>query len=227
MSQEKERKRRKLYLVDADAPFVVPRSTLWYNKQRPITPSTSAAQPLTDALPDDAADTADTANCDENRQRGIGVAASSADTDDSALAYLSDAQPPRTTSEAGITSDDLFDDEQTEFVDAVSESGCSGEDSDHTDEERSDPANGPVPQFHDTELLAQCVRHFGNKTLPSSSTTLAEAVVLIMAFVVAHGLTWSAVDDLLKLVDALFGHRPSGLPRSKYLFRKLDRKSVV
>lgn len=78
-----------------------------------------------------------------------------------------------------------------------------------------------VPQFHDTELLAQCVRHFGNKTLPSSSTTLAEAVVLIMAFVVAHGLTWSAVHDLLKLVDALFGHRPSGLPRSKYLFRKL------
>ncbi|KAH7974577.1 hypothetical protein HPB49_017064 [Dermacentor silvarum] len=221
MSQEKERKRRKLYLVDSDAPFVVPSSTLWYNKQRPITPSTSAAQPLTDALPDDAADTADTANCDENRQRGIGVAASNADTDDSALAYLSDAQPPRTTSEAGITSDDLFDDEQTEFVDAVSESGCSGEDSDHTDEERSDPANGPVPQFHDTELLAQCVRHFGNKTLPSSSTTLAEAVVLIMAFVVAHGLTWSAVDDLLKLVDALFGHRPSGLPRSKYLFRKL------
>ncbi|KAH7978389.1 hypothetical protein HPB49_005439 [Dermacentor silvarum] len=171
---------------------------------RPITPSPWAAHPLTDALPGDAEDTADTANCDENRQRGIGEAASSADTDDSGLAHFSDAQPPRTIIEAVITSDDLFDDEQSQFVDAVSESGCSSEDSNHADEERSDPANGPVPQFNDTELLAQCVRHFGNKTLPSSSTALAEAVVLIMAFVVAHGLTWDLLIVIFHIVYAFF-----------------------
>ncbi|XP_049516681.1 uncharacterized protein LOC125942543 isoform X1 [Dermacentor silvarum] len=42
-----------------------------------------------------------------------------------------------------------------------------------------------------------------------------------MSFIAAHGLPWSAVDDLLKLVDALFGFQRSGLPQSKYLLRKL------
>lgn len=62
-----------------------------------------------------------------------------------------------------------------------------------------------MPPFDESELLAKCIAYFGTKTLPGSSTTLAVAIVLIMSFIIAHGLPWSAVDDLLKLVKALCG----------------------
>lgn len=75
--------------------------------------------------------------------------------------------------------------------------------SDECDSVSESESGGPplqddnVPVFDDAELLAQCVTDFGTKTLPGSTTTVAAAVFLIMSFVVAHGLTWSAVNDLL------------------------------
>ncbi|KAL1445244.1 hypothetical protein MTO96_045129 [Rhipicephalus appendiculatus] len=78
-----------------------------------------------------------------------------------------------------------------------------------------------VPSFDESQLLARCIADFGTKTLPGSATTIAVAVVLIMSFIAAHGLPWSAVDDLLKLVEALFGFQKCGLPQSKCLLRKL------
>ncbi|XP_075735380.1 uncharacterized protein LOC142776150 [Rhipicephalus microplus] len=78
-----------------------------------------------------------------------------------------------------------------------------------------------VPSFDESELLARCIADFGTKTLPGSATTIAVAIVLIMSFIAAHGLSWSDVDDLLKLVEALFGFEKCGLPQSKYLLRKL------
>ncbi|KAH6945703.1 hypothetical protein HPB50_009682 [Hyalomma asiaticum] len=200
-----DRKRRKVYLVDADAPFVVPRSTSWYSQQRTTPPSTStaqpAAQPLTDTADtedDDAAGTAD--------QQDIATAPGAGD---GVLPNL--GEEPRVGSESGSTSD-TSDDEESLFGDAGSEIGCG---TDHAGEGGGHTACGPVPRFSDTELLAQCVLDFGERTLPCSSTTMAQAIVLIMSFFVAHGLTWSAIDDLLKLVNALFGNKQSGLPRSK------------
>ncbi|KAH8036184.1 hypothetical protein HPB51_019417 [Rhipicephalus microplus] len=78
-----------------------------------------------------------------------------------------------------------------------------------------------VPSFEESDLLARCVADFGTKTLPGSATTIAVAIVLIMSFIAAHGLSWSAVDDLLKLLEALFGREKCGLPQLKYLLRKL------
>lgn len=60
---------------------------------------------------------------------------------------------------------------------------------------------------------------FAESTLPGSPTTVATAVVLITAFVVAHGLSWTGLDDLLRLINVLFGS--TVLPHTKYLFRKL------
>lgn len=40
-----------------------------------------------------------------------------------------------------------------------------------------------------------------------------------MSFITAHGLSWSALDDLLGIINLLFG--PDTLPRTKHMFRKL------
>ncbi|KAL1439217.1 hypothetical protein MTO96_001312 [Rhipicephalus appendiculatus] len=181
-------------------------------------PSTSTAQPSTDSPSDDAAGNSDTAELDADTQQETSAGASSAGDDDG-LPHHFDAADA--VSESGDGIGDSLADAQSLFLDAHSETACSSEDSDCADEAESVSASEPVPHFDDTELLARCIRDFGQKTLPCSSTTLAEAILLIMSFVVAHGLTWSAVDDLLKLVNALLGHQQSGLPRSKYLFRKL------
>ncbi|KAH7938992.1 hypothetical protein HPB52_004109 [Rhipicephalus sanguineus] len=158
MNQQKEPKRRKLHLVDADKPFVVPRSTVWYNQQRTSMPSTSTAQPSTDFLPDDAAGTTDTAELDADAQQEVSAEASSAGSDDNGLPHHFDA--PDAASEAGDSIGDLFADEQSLYLDSDSESACSSEDSDCADEEESASASEPVPHFDDTELLARCIRDF-------------------------------------------------------------------
>ncbi|KAH9382505.1 hypothetical protein HPB48_001137 [Haemaphysalis longicornis] len=42
---------------------------------------------------------------------------------------------------------------------------------------------------------------------------------MAMSFAIAHGLTWSALGDLAKLVNSIAGMEV--LPRSEYMFRKL------
>lgn len=76
-----------------------------------------------------------------------------------------------------------------------------------------------LPAFEEAEFLAGCLKEFGNDTLPNSPTRKADAIAMIMSFAVGHGLTWSCVEDLLKLINSLFGS--DALPRTKYLLRKL------
>lgn len=84
------------------------------------------------------------------------------------------------------------------------------------------PDEPHLPSFFDSaNAFAACLDEYGDETLPNSTTTKAMAIVLIMAFVVAHNLPWTALDDLLRLIDALFGSKRGLLPTSKYLFRKL------
>nr|XP_054931071.1 uncharacterized protein LOC126538922 isoform X2 [Dermacentor andersoni] len=60
---------------------------------------------------------------------------------------------------------------------------------------------------------------FSEETLPGSQVTKAGAIAAVMAYAIAHGLTWTALGDLSKLINFLFG--ASVLPRSEYMFRKL------
>ncbi|KAH7979589.1 hypothetical protein HPB49_009990 [Dermacentor silvarum] len=65
------------------------------------------------------------------------------------------------------------------------------------------------------------------ETLPSQSTTKAEALLLILAYVVSAGLTWAQVRGLLILINALIGSNV--VPGSTYFFRKLwkDKKELL
>ncbi|XP_064464144.1 uncharacterized protein LOC135375344 [Ornithodoros turicata] len=96
--------------------------------------------------------------------------------------------------------------------------GHEGEDS-HPEKSETPADEESLPAFEEAELLAGCLREFGDETLPNSPTTKAEAIAMIMSFAVGHSLTWTCIEDLLKLVNLLFGS--DVLPRTKYLLRKL------
>lgn len=73
------------------------------------------------------------------------------------------------------------------------------------------------------DFLAAGLRQFGSETLPHSTTTKAKAVALIMSFLSANGLSWKALDDLLKMGNIFFTPAADVFPRSKHLFIKLWR----
>ncbi|EEC06270.1 hypothetical protein IscW_ISCW003691 [Ixodes scapularis] len=54
-----------------------------------------------------------------------------------------------------------------------------------------------------------------DETLPGSTTTNASAIILLMSFLTAYGLSWCALDDQLRLIDTLFGSKENMLPNSK------------
>ncbi|KAL3208572.1 hypothetical protein MRX96_052528 [Rhipicephalus microplus] len=60
---------------------------------------------------------------------------------------------------------------------------------------------------------------FSQETLPGSQVTKAGAIAAVMAYAISHGLTWTALGDLTKLINFLFG--ATVLPRSDYMFLKL------
>ncbi|KAL1446704.1 hypothetical protein MTO96_028757 [Rhipicephalus appendiculatus] len=136
------------------------------------------------------------------------------DSEDDDTRPFQDADQDPSSGTEGDSGDDLRGDRTS--VDQDPSSGTEGDSGDDLPGDRTS-----VPSFDESQLLARCIADFGTKTLPGSATTIAVAVVLIMSFIAAHGLPWSAVDDLLKLVEALFGFQKCGLPQSKYLLRKL------
>lgn len=61
-----------------------------------------------------------------------------------------------------------------------------------------------MPNVEDPELIS-FLQAFANETLPNLRTTKAQAFLLVLSFIVAAGLSWSQVDGLLNLINALFG----------------------
>lgn len=55
--------------------------------------------------------------------------------------------------------------------------------------------------------------------MSAGTTTKAEALIMIMSHAARHNITGTQLDDLLKLINTLFGKEV--LPRSKYLFNKV------
>ncbi|KAL3223323.1 hypothetical protein MRX96_027637 [Rhipicephalus microplus] len=87
-------------------------------------------------------------------------------------------------------------------------SDCSDCSENHGDTEASNKLEEALLTFLDeSELLAADFVLLDSHTLPRSTTSKAAAVVMIMAFVITHGLSWVALGDLLSLIDGLFGAR--------------------
>ncbi|KAL3171890.1 hypothetical protein MRX96_013469 [Rhipicephalus microplus] len=250
MSQLTAKKRRKLYL-GPDTEFVVPRSTRWYSQQSTSSASATATTRLAGILnsPPDSSHASQATPGDRCLTDGCSVDTSSIgvrtevpegsdDFFNSAHGVGDNAyQSPEEYNESNHSENDSEDGDTRPFRDTDQDpsSGTAEDSGDYlcgdgasVNRDQNPGAEGDisgdrssVPSFDESELLARCVADFGTKTLPGSATTIAVAIVLIMSFIAAHGLSWSAVDDLLKLVEALFGFEKCGLPQSKYLLRKL------
>ncbi|KAH9366977.1 hypothetical protein HPB48_016504 [Haemaphysalis longicornis] len=87
--------------------------------------------------------------------------------------------------------------------------------------EESEESSAPVLPEDTHEARKAALDEYGDETLPGYTITKAAAIVMILAFVVAHGLPWDTVDGLLRLNNALLRFRGNVLPRSKYLLRKM------
>lgn len=83
---------------------------------------------------------------------------------------------------------------------------------------------GPVGGGADNNAdIPELLRSYSNEAQPNQSTTKVQALLLILAYVVTAGLSWTRVDGLLQLLNALLGEKT--LPNSKYMFRKLWKYS--
>lgn len=94
-------------------------------------------------------------------------------------------------------------------------------DSDHMDESDSSAhcdADEDCASLEDCELrdyMEKC----SAQTLPNQAITKAQALLLILTYVVHSGLSWSQMEGLLVLVNTLCSTEV--IPQSKYMFRKL------
>lgn len=80
--------------------------------------------------------------------------------------------------------------------------------------------DGDNPDLDDGELksyLEKCA----TEMLPNETMTKAQALLLILTYIVHAGLSWSQVEGLIKLVNTLCGDEV--VPDTKYLLRKLWR----
>ncbi|XP_049926274.1 uncharacterized protein LOC126406126 [Epinephelus moara] len=59
--------------------------------------------------------------------------------------------------------------------------------------------------------------------MSAGTTTKAEALFMLMSHAARHNVTGTQLDDLLKLINTLFGKEV--LPRSKYLFNKVFKNN--
>ncbi|XP_077553258.1 uncharacterized protein LOC144168044 [Haemaphysalis longicornis] len=198
MDDAAAKKRRKRYL-DKGEPFVVPLSTAYGRKKRGrdralMTP----AECLVDSS--DSTQQFDASPVLAQRMCDTGAESSSA-------AVELDLQGEENGCDPTIPNPSPGDE---------NESGDEASASWAVDEEE----DGERAVLDEAELFASDFAHLGEDSLPGSTTTKAAAVV-IMAFVITYNLTWVALGDLLRLVDALFGFKGNVIPRSKYLFRKL------
>ncbi|KAH6930649.1 hypothetical protein HPB50_016163 [Hyalomma asiaticum] len=225
MSQCSPRITRKRYL-NKDEPFVLPQSTAYWKKQRERLSRDS--QPC-------AAESSGEAEASSSACESAGIpdsvspnpclsATGDVRSQDSSSADLADEDGELVDEDDALVADDSFVDygeadvsdaeilEGTEHVPSANSddeilSDCSesfeSETSDgETGEEAADPR---CTLLDESELLASEFAEFGSETLPGSPTTKVAAIIMIMAFVITHGLSWVALDDLLGLIDGLFG----------------------
>ncbi|GBL75887.1 hypothetical protein AVEN_234230-1 [Araneus ventricosus] len=69
--------------------------------------------------------------------------------------------------------------------------------------------------------LADNLKNFDSPIFENAPTTIAKTLLMVMMYAMKHSLTWTAVEDMLKLFNNIFGQ--SVLPQTKYAFNKIFR----
>ncbi|KAH9375592.1 hypothetical protein HPB48_004238 [Haemaphysalis longicornis] len=84
------------------------------------------------------------------------------------------------------------------------------------DSDESEPDEGEAEEW---DSFQQFFDKLSEETLPQTTTTKAEAFLLLLSYVVTAGLTWAQVRGLLILINTLLGMNV--VPGTAYFFRKL------
>lgn len=224
-----ERKRYRQYLQpDSDAQ--VPRQTLQYvlKRKKGSTPA-DQVNLSSQSVEDDSAQYQDDAA--ENSGPAHTNLASDVNVGASTSARASGEE--RDSDEGTIKIDDTYDDSSNssdEFTSAFELSGDRLEEEEVCDDADSEPEDSP--QDTESDCLGQddfngYFAKLSEEHLPHQATTKAQALLLVLAYVVTSGLTWTQVQGLLILINALFGEQV--VPSSTYAVRKLwkSRKEAL
>lgn len=91
----------------------------------------------------------------------------------------------------------------------------------------NDDANGSESDKQGAPNDFKYFAKLSGETLPHEKTTKAQALLLVMAYIVTAGFTWAQVRGLLILLNTLFGE--AAVPSTTYLLRKLwkDKKEAL
>lgn len=214
MASGGEPKRRRLRYYEKGNSSDVPKSTLAHYRAINSSTSSENTELSSQSLPSTiAAHVSDS----ESRTRASSVHS------DSDLAG-SETPPGVTYDDDDVYDDDVYDDDE---LYSSSDDEHNADDTETADGGQYVDENIPPPDAMSQEdFLAAGLREFGSQTLPHSTTTKAEAIALMMSFVSANGLSWKALDDLVKMGNIFFAPAADVFPRSKYLFRKLWRSKT-
>lgn len=101
-------------------------------------------------------------------------------------------------------------------VDTLQESMSSEEDSESQEDINMDCSNDPFGNGVNGDMDRPLVA--------TGTTSRAEALLMIMTYAARHQITGSALDDLLKLINHLFGQ--DVVPGSKYAFNKVFKNNM-
>lgn len=67
--------------------------------------------------------------------------------------------------------------------------------------------------------LADNLKNYDSPLFENSPTTISETLQMVMMHAMKHKLTWTAVEDMLKMINTILGQ--SVLPQTKYAFNKI------
>lgn len=242
MAENSARKRRKVYL-EGDAYFAVPKSTLYRHEKahqiasaasRSMSAGTSSqCGSVTPGSPNTPQSGPNDGDGDEVSADDYCSDIPSLDSDESNASDQSQSATPGSpnTVQGGFSDDDV---NETYFNENCSDSHCDEQSGDGAsdssdcgyscDDSDDGSGDGCTQDSSNEDTLPSWFARFGSERLPHSNVSKAGAIAAVMSFAVSHGLTWTAMGDLAKLINFLLG--TNALPQSKYLFRKLWSRDV-
>lgn len=131
----------------------------------------------------------------------------------------------------GREEDDDMEDVASDSLDTESDSGdvfldaseynTTFEDLDDTEDEGTESCEDNEEEEEDIDDIWE---RYQNETLPQQGTTKAQALLLLLAYIVAAGLSWTQIEGLLILLNQLLGE--SVFPQTKCTFRKIWKSKM-
>lgn len=200
---------RKLEYLHSSQDFRIPKSTFYERRKRQAA-ETENAEPRNGASCSVSSDAGTSAESEASRSPPVQNATCDDGTEDGRL-FDCTTEQDCTMDEDQPWGDFWLDDANDEPLwDAPTQSVDCGS---------GDVPNELFEDLSEDEILVSSFAQLSAEQLPNLGTSKAGAVAMAMSFVVAHGLTWSALGDLATLINKIVGMEV--LPRSKYMFRKL------